>query len=88
MPPAPNQQSDKLLWAESNQGENVPSDFTQSHRDASGSPEERQCEGTYLTLGTETREKNYQVRSMDMEEFWNRSAINMRGQLQSRGDVD
>ena len=49
--------------------ENVPSDFTQSHREPSGSPQERQREGTYLTLGTETREKNYQVRPTDMEEF-------------------
>lgn len=38
MPFAHNQQSDILLWAESNQEEKVSSDFTNSYQEASGLP--------------------------------------------------
>ena len=55
---APNQQSDILLWADSNQGESVPSDFTQSHREASGSPQEREMWRYLLNyLGLKHRRK-------------------------------
>jgi len=72
MPLAPNQQSETLLWAESNQREKVPSDVTEPPR------------GIWIALGKamwahllerllgiEMQKKNYQVRAMDMEKLGN-----------------
>lgn len=67
MPLAPT--SKVILWAESNQQEKVPSDFTEPSRGI--------WKGTYLNdyLGLkckkEKKKKKDQVRAMDMEKLWN-----------------
>lgn len=88
MPLAPNQQSESLLWAESNQCEKVPSDFTEPPGGiwtALGKamwphlPE--------WLLGIETQKKIIKREQWIWKSFETCSAMNMQGQLQSRAEV-